>query len=138
MEDSGDITPGKKHIPIFFLWLAGALITILVLSVAYYFVIALPHYNNQKLELEKHKIYNDSVETAKRDAEAKTLNEFREQQYQNCVSDANEKYWEFIKRNGTYNEKTNNISAPDHIWDRAERMKKNMLDECYRQFGKKE
>ena len=150
------------------------LATIISLSVAYYFLFALPAHNRKILQLEHEKL--EAVQKAKEEKEEATqtaeerkiveekrqaekqsweFNAFikeeeakeeqrnrrieayqREMNLQYCLQAAEERYWDYIKLNGTpvpYKEGT--YTAPQHIWDNARKDKKEAFDECYRRWG---
>ncbi|MDD2337499.1 MAG: hypothetical protein PHD01_13080 [Geobacteraceae bacterium] len=97
-----------------------ALLTILVLSISYFFVFALPKMKRDQLGLEK----------AKYDQE-KELQE----SYVKCVDAAEDEYESYIKLNGRPVEKQPGAySAPEYIWQTADRNRNAALDQCTRHF----
>ena len=68
---------------------------------------------------------------------AKADSEQRRQQLEQCVKDeADEAYWNIIRHNTTYNSKTGTWSGPSYAFDRAERAKKDKIEECKLLYGK--
>jgi hypothetical protein len=97
-----------------------ALLTILVLSLSYFFVFALPKMKRDQLGLEK----------AKYDQE-KELQE----SYVKCVDAADDEYESYIKLNGHPVEKQPGAySAPEYIWQTADKNRNSALAECSRHF----
>jgi len=97
-----------------------ALLTILVLSLSYFFVFALPKMKRDQLGLEK----------AKYDQE-KELQE----SYVKCVDAADDEYESYIKLNGRPVEKQPGAySAPEYIWQTADKNRNAALAECSRHF----
>ncbi len=97
-----------------------ALLTILVLSISYFFVFAMPKMKRDQLGLEK----------AKYDHE-KELQE----SYVKCVDAADDEYESYIKLNGRPVEKQPGAySAPEYIWQTADKNRDAALAECSRHF----
>jgi hypothetical protein len=97
-----------------------ALLTILVLSISYFFVFALPKMKRDQLGLEK----------AKYDQEKKL-----QESYVQCVDAAEEEYESYIKLNGTpVGKAPGAYSAPEYIWQKADKNRNAALDECSRHF----
>ena len=97
-----------------------ALLTILVLSISYFFVFAMPKMKRDQLGLEK----------AKYDQE-KELQE----SYVKCVDAADDEYESYIKLNGRPVEKQPGAySAPEYIWQTADKNRNTALAECSRHF----
>jgi outer membrane murein-binding lipoprotein Lpp len=68
---------------------------------------------------------------------AKAETEQRRQQLEQCVKDeANDAYWSVIKLNATYNPKNGNWTGPSYAFDRAERAKRDKIEECKLLYGK--
>jgi len=161
------------------------LATIISLSVAYYFLFALPAHNRKILQLEREKL--EAVQKAKEEKEpekeqeqerkigeekrqaekqSREFNAFikeieakdRERTHrseaeerernrrieawqtqmnlQSCLQAAEERYWDYIKLNGTpVPYKGDTYRAPQYIWDNARKDKKEAFDECYRRWG---
>jgi lipopolysaccharide export LptBFGC system permease protein LptF len=149
--------------------------TIISLSVAYYFLFALPAHNRKILQLEREKLeavqkakeeedeaaqkateerkimeekrqaekqskefnaFIKEVETKDRERNSRIEAEEREANLEYCLQAAEERYWDYIKLNGTlvpYKEDT--YRARQHIWDNARKDKKEAFDECYRRWG---
>jgi len=96
------------------------LLTILVLSIAYFFVFALPNLKRDQLELEQAKY-----------AQEKELKE----SYVQCVDAAEGEYENYIRLNGSPVEKQPGAySAPEHIWQTADSTRKAAIDECSRNY----
>ena len=96
------------------------LLTILVLSISYFFVFALPSMKRDQLGLEQAK-YSQEKEL--------------QQSYVQCVEDAEEEYESYIKLNGQPVEKqTGAYSAPEYIWQTADKKRNTALDQCSRQY----
>jgi hypothetical protein len=99
------------------------LVTILTLSVAYYFVIALPAGNNAKFEFDRDK-YNkeQAIKVGSRIA------------YDDCLKDADTAYFSYLKLNGSVND-DGTIRADDRFFVRAAADKKDAVDACYKRYG---
>ena len=96
------------------------LLAILVLSISYFFVIALPAMKRDQLGLEKAKYVQE-----------KEL----QQSYVKCVEDAEEEYESYVKLNGRPVEKQPGAySAPEYIWQTADKTRNTALDQCSRQY----
>ena len=119
------------------------LATIVCISIAYYFLIALPAHNRGILQLEREKFEATQEAKAKEEVEKKTkeyLKQFetedRARSLQQCLNAADCAYWEYIKLNGTpVSGKTGTYRAPGYIWDTAQKNKKDAVDQCFREFG---
>jgi hypothetical protein len=118
------------------------LATILVLSVAYYFVIALPAHNRLMLQLEREKFQKaqelkekEELEKRTKEASAKAEAEQRTGVLNLCLNIAEEEYWNYIKLNGSeVKGKKGVYSAPTYVFDMAQKRKKEALDECHRRW----
>ncbi|MRR05542.1 MAG: hypothetical protein EG828_01145 [Deltaproteobacteria bacterium] len=96
------------------------LLTLLVLSISYFFVFALPTMKRDQLGLEQAKY-----------AEEKQLRE----SYLQCVDAAEEEYENYIRLNGSPVEKQPGAySAPEYIWQTADRNRNAAIDECSRNY----
>ena len=161
------------------------LATIIFLSVAYYFLFALPAHNRKILQLEREKFeaaqrakeekepeqeqerkireekqqaekqsreFNafikeieakDRERTNRTEAEERETNkridaQYREMNLQYCLQAAEERYWNYIKLNGTpVPYKANTYTAPQYVWDNARKDKKDAVDECHRRWGRR-
>ena len=101
------------------LFLVG-LLTILVLSISYFFVFALPKMKRDQLGLEQAKY-----------SQEKQLRET----YAQCVDAAEEEYENYIRLNGSPVEKQPGAySAPEYIWQTADRNRNAAIDECSRNY----
>ena len=129
------------------------LLSLPVLAVSYYFVFALPAYNQAQLELEREKFkaeQNEKQRKEQAEAEAqrqrakleadtkakaegeKTLNEVL---LSGCLADADTRYWSYVKLNGTeIPNQPGTYNAPRSVLDYADKQKKAALDECYRKY----
>jgi len=97
------------------------LLTILVLSISYFFVFALPAMKRDQLGLEKAKYVQEQE---------------LQQSYVTCVEDAEEEYESYIKLNGRPVEKQPGAySAPEYIWQTADKKRNTALDQCSRQYN---
>lgn len=97
-----------------------ALLTILVFSLSYFFVFALPKMKRDQLGLEK----------AKYDQE-KELQE----SYVKCVDAAEDEYESYIKLNGRpVDKQPGAYSAPEYVWQAADRNRNAAIDQCSRHF----
>jgi hypothetical protein len=120
-------------------------ISVLVgLSIAYYFSVSLPTYNQRRLALEERKYFDAQQEKREQRAAAATKEEelaanasYKEMRLQGCLSLAGDQYWEHIKLNGTKTPgKPGAYSAPTYVVDQARKIKKDAIDECHQQYGK--
>ncbi len=50
-----------------------------------------------------------------------------------CLSDADTAYWDYMELNGTEKD-DGTIWAQNSVWDRAEKRKKDYIDNCYRKY----
>lgn len=67
----------------------------------------------------------------------KAESEERRAQLEQCVKqDADEAYWRVIKVNATYNPKTGTWRGPATAFERAEREKRDKIEECKLLYGK--
>lgn len=97
-----------------------ALMTILILSISYFFVFALPKMKRDQLAWEK-----------ELHAHQWQLREA----YNKCIDTAEADYENYIKLNGTpVTGQPETYSAPDYIWDAAEKNRKAALAECARRY----
>jgi hypothetical protein len=101
------------------LFLVG-LLTLLVLSISYFFVFALPKMQRDQRGLEQ--------------AQYSQEKQLRES-YQQCVDAAEEEYENYVRLNGSPVEKQPGAySAPEHIWQTADRNRSAAIDECSRNY----
>jgi len=101
-------------------WYLVALLTILVLSISYFFVFALPKMKRDQLAWEK-----------ELQAQQRQLRE----SYNKCVDAAEADYENYIKLNGApVAGRPKSYSAPEYIWDAAEKTRKAALAECARRY----
>ncbi len=55
-----------------------------------------------------------------------------------CLRQADDAYWEFAKLNAAETKQSGNgsiYSMPESSWERADTIKKQATDECYRRYG---
>jgi len=120
-----------------------ALATVLVLSVAYYFVIALPAHNGSMLELERERFQKGQEAKAKEEyvimvkqISEKVEAEAKERMLNICFESAGELFWDFIRVNGTeVKNKKGVYIAPPYVWQIAQIKRKDVVDECHRKWG---
>lgn len=99
-----------------------ALVTVLVLSIAYFFVFALPKMQQDRLAWEKEK-YSRQQQIAG--------------SYESCVEAAEQEYEEYIKLNAApVAGEAGAYSAPADVWEAADQRKRSALDDCSRRFGR--
>lgn len=97
-----------------------ALLTVLVLSVSNFFVFALPNMKREQLAWEKERYAQEK--------------QFRDS-FNKCVDAAEAEYESYIRRNGSPIEnEPGAFSAPEYIWDAAEKSRTATLDECSRKY----
>lgn len=112
--------------------------TILVLSIAYYFVIALPSSEKARLDFERQKYEEQKKEKREKEEKEKVEAESRETQFQLCVDSAEQEYWNYVKLNGKpVPGKLSTYTAPMYVWNEAEKKKKESLAECHRRYKSK-
>ena len=113
------------------------LAVVLVFSVSYYFVVALPAHNQRLLEFAREKYQAELVaqEAARINDEVKE--KVREQMREQCSNVAESDYWAYIKLNGkpTPDKEADTFTAPGHVWDQAQKRKVDALTECLRKYG---
>ncbi len=113
------------------------LAALLVLSISYYFVVALPAYNQKLLEFAREKDHAERVarEAARINDEVKER--VNEQMSQQCSNVAEADYWEYIKLNGkpVPDKEHDLFAAPGYVWDQAAKRKAGALEECHRKYG---
>jgi len=110
---------------------SAIIVSILALSIAYYFVIALPQYNQSKIDLQKQEFNAEQREKAKIEQEEKT----RKLLLNMCLTEARETYWSYVKLNGedlgdgTYN-------ASQWVWNEAAKRQKTAEETCQLKHSK--
>lgn len=108
-------------------------VLIIAVSVGYYFVVFLP--KKEMLEIEYQR--QDRLDADKREQlekeEIERVQSLNKTQLLSCLSVANDKYLRYAEINGTKKE-DGTIWASNNVWDRAEKMKKEMNDNCYKLF----
>jgi hypothetical protein len=109
--------PGKSFDPTIYLL---ALLTILTLSLVYFFVAFLP---------------NMQREQQARENELHSRRQQLQASYQACVNTAEADYERYIKRNGTpVTDQPGAFAAPDYIWETADNNRQAALDACLRLY----
>jgi len=111
------------------------LVTILVLAISYYFIIALPAHNRAMLQFEREKY--DTTQKEKEMNQAAEIKEKEENEIvlDNCIKSAEARYYDYIRLNGTeVHGKKGLYNAPLHILESASKTKKADLEECYRKY----
>lgn len=112
------------------------LAVILTLSIAYYFVFALPSYNDARIAIEQRK-YRDQMERQANEEKAQGQAEAeRKLLLTACIEAAEESYWGYMKTNGT-TRANGSVWAANYIWDRAAKDKQAALDLCFRRYAPK-
>ena len=128
------------------------LLTVVALAIAYYFAVALPAQNAQRLRLERDQFEatqqrEKQEEQAKQEAaqeakeqtqqakaEAQAEEQRRAQIRADCDQEAEAAYWKHIKLNTTEVE-PGKYQGPHRVFDEAEKIKKDTLDFCYKRNG---
>jgi hypothetical protein len=114
-----------------------ALIAILTLAIAYYFVIALPANERAKLEFEREKFRALQSEKATREEDEKSQAELNQRLREACLDDAEKDYWDYVKLNGKpVPGKEGTYTASTFIWDAAAKRKKDAIAECQVRYGR--
>ena len=121
------------------------LATIVSLSVAYYFLIALPAHNRGILQLERDKFEAAEKAKAEEESEKKKKEDLEKIEAEgkdwflgSCLQAAEETYTKYIKLNGTPVPGREGIyEAPQRIFDTAQKNRKDAYDECYRKWGRR-
>jgi hypothetical protein len=121
------------------------LATIVCLSIAYYFLIALPAHNRGILQLEREKFEAAQKAKAEEEFEKKKKEDYEKMEAEgkdyflgSCLQVAEETYTNYIKLNGTpVPGKPDIYDAPMRIWDTAQKNRKDAYDECYRKWGRR-
>ncbi len=116
-----------------------AAIIIVCISIAYYFVIALPNQNAAKIELEKQKIEMEKQKVELEQAEKQKEKELKAERTidllkcrAGVVADGNE----YLKLNGTpVSGKPGVFRAPKYVHDEISKKMQNGFNECQRMFG---
>ncbi|SRR6266496_142737 len=116
------------------------LCTLVALAVAYYFAIALPRHNRDRLEFDREKFKAQQEEKqreqeekreAEQEARSKTEVEAagNEAALDSCTDEAEDEYWSYVKLNGQpVTGKPGVYTAPQYIWDDAAKRKKAALE----------
>jgi hypothetical protein len=107
-----------------------ALATILALSIAYYYAIALPAQDRAKMQLEREKFQAQQTRLAQEESDKLT----RGVMLQKCMEEAETEYWLYMSLNGKKDPKTGATFAQQNVWDAAQRDKEAKLEECYKRY----
>ena len=113
-----------------------ALTTMLVLSVSYYFVVALPSADRERLRFERQK-YSDAQRRYIEEQSAKKLKEdlaeidrkSKQDWVMSCQVDAEKAYWSYVKLNGK-EVKADVYSAAPVVWASARARKDDSYKDC--------
>jgi len=103
------------------------LVTIMVVAVAYYFLVSLPAHNRAVLAMEQER------QTATRLAQGDDL--VRRGQLEMCMEQADSAYWRYGALNGT-RRRDGTIGAPTRVWDQARQNKHLAIEECDRRYAR--
>jgi len=112
------------------------LVSVLVFSIAYYLVFALPKHNRAREKFE-------ATQETKREKEykeelAKIDADYRAEMLQSCIAQAEENYWDYIKLAGKEKPGKKGVYwVTDDVSETARKKKKDALDECHRQWDPK-
>lgn len=107
-------------------WIAA----IPALAVAYYFAVALPAYNEARLELERQRHVEELKRSEDTAAEAKATKELLEA----CLQKASDDYFSYLKLNGA-ELKGGKISTPQYVAVAADKRRNDDRDACLKQYG---
>jgi hypothetical protein len=113
------------------------LIAVFVLSIAYYFAIALPNHNRAMLDLEREKFRVSEEEKNRKERLAKNDADYKKNMLKNCINGVEDRYWRYVELNKERTDKNGAIFAKADVWDRAQKVKKEELEECHRQWDTK-
>lgn len=92
----------------------------------------------------KYVTYQKNKADQQREAEeikAAELRQFQEQKEKEknrvfldaCITDAEDKYWSYVKLNGTENE-DGTVTAPTRVWESARETKTQSIDICFKKY----
>ncbi len=113
------------------------LATIVALSVAYYFAIALPATGRARLDFEKQKYAAEQKEKESLAEKNNQEHELNASLLQSCLDGAEDAYWTYVKLNGkAIPNKPGTYTAPLYVWDNAAKQKKDAIGECQLRYGK--
>ena len=94
------------------------LAVLLVSSLSYYFVVALPTHNRKLLEFEREKYQAEQAAKESARLNAEVSEQVREQMRDECSKVAESDYWDYIKLNGkAVPGKPGVWNAPMYIWE---------------------
>lgn len=100
------------------------------LAIAYYFAVALPDYNEARLELERQRHFEELKRSEETAAEAKATKELLEA----CLQKASDDFFSYLKLNGT-ELKGGKLTAPQHVAVAADKRRNDDRDACLKQYG---
>ena len=107
---------------------------ILVLSIAYYFVIALPKGQRDRLDFERQRYEQQQQEKKDKEQEESTAKSEKGFNLQTCIDLAEEDRISTLSLNGTVGKDNIIRGIPAHISERADKRKKDDVDACLTQF----
>ena len=113
-----------------------AFIGAVCLAIAYYFAVALPDINRQRLDFEKMKFEEQQKEKKEKETSEALAKFQRDAALEECIESADDAYWSYIKLNDGKEVagKPGVYTASKASWDEAARRKKAKLDECFSRF----
>lgn len=118
-----------------------AAIIMACLAVSYYFVIALPNQNKEKLALEKQKFETEREEKMKKEVaaqqekdEQKLKESVQQFDYNNCFVSAAKSYHADWERNCSKRNLDSDCSLPGYIADSLDKTRKETQEECRRVY----
>ena len=129
--------------------IALILMAIGMLSIAYYFAVVLPRQNAARLAFEqkKHdeemKLQQDRLDEERKrresDEEEKRAREINanvnESMLSFCLNEAADHKDDYVKHNGGTEAENGWMTAPQYVWDAADKRYKADKDDCYRQYS---
>jgi len=99
-------------------------------AVTYYFGVALPAYNDAKLELERQQRVEERKKTEQMAKDAAARKELLDA----CLRKSTDDYFSYLRLNGT-ELKGGKISTPQYVAAAADKRRSDDRDACLRQFG---
>lgn len=107
------------------------------LAIAYYFAIALPENQRERLAFEKQKYENEWKKKASDEERQFTEKEANARELSECLLQVESDYWSYIKLNGNpVPGKAGTYTARISTWNIADKNKKDAIEECHRRYGK--
>jgi hypothetical protein len=114
-----------------------ASVALVALSVSYYFVIALPATNRERLRFERQAAEAARADREKKESEIAQAAEERKLAFQLCEIEADSSYWSYVKLNGKeLPGKAGTYTANMSVWNIADKRKAEALAECHRKHDK--